>query len=150
MCSTNNEGKFVIAERFIRTLKNKIYKYMTAISKNVYIDKLDDIVKEYNNKYHTSIKMKLVVVTDNTYINVKKEINDKDPKFKVGDYVRISKYKNTFAKGYTPNWSEEIFVINRIKIQYHGHMLLMILMLKKLLVLSMKKHYRAQINKNLG
>ena len=150
MYSTNNEGKSVIAERFIRTLKNKIYKYMTAISKNVYIDKLDDIVKEYNNKYHTSIKMKLVVVTDNTYINVKKEINDKDPKFKVGDYVRISKYKNTFAKGYTPNWSEEIFVINRIKIQYHGHMLLMILMLKKLLVLFMKKHYRAQINKNLG
>ena len=123
---------------------------MTAISKNVYIDKLDDIVKEYNNKYHTSIKMKLVVVKDNTYIDVKKEINDKDPKFKVGDYVRISKYKNTFAKGYTPNWSEEIFVINRIKIQYHGHMLLMILMLKKLLVLFMKKHYRAQINKNLG
>ena len=123
---------------------------MTAILKNVYIDKLDDIVKEYNNKYHTSIKMKLVVVKDNTYIDVKKEINDKDPKFKVGDYVRISKYKNTFAKGYTPNWSEEIFVINRIKIQYHGHMLLMILMLKKLLVLFMKKHYRAQINKNLG
>ena len=150
MYSTNNVEKSVIAERFIRTLKNKIYKYMTAISKNVYIDKLDDIVKEYNNKYHTSIKMKLVVVTDNTYINVKKEINDKDPKFKVGDYVRISKYKNTFAKGYTPNWSEEIFVINRIKIQYHGHMLLMILMLKKLLVLFMKKHYRAQINKNLG
>ena len=150
MYSTNNEEKSVIAERFIRTLKNKIYKYMAAISKNVYIDKLDDIVKEYNNKYHTSIKMKLVVVTDNKYINVKKEINDKDPKFKVGDYVRISKYKNTFAKGYTPNWSEEIFVINRIKIQYHGHMLLMILMLKKLLVLFMKKHYRAQINKNLG
>ena len=150
MYSTNNVEKSVIAERFIRTLKNKIYKYMTAISKNVYMDKLDDIVKEYNNKYHTSIKMKLVVVTDNTYINVKKEINDKDPKFKVGDYVRISKYKNTFAKGYTPNWSEEIFVINRIKIQYHGHMLLMILMLKKLLVLFMKKHYRAQINKNLG
>ena len=150
MYSTNNEEKSVIAERFIRTLKNKIYKYMTAISKNVYIDKLDDIVKEYNNKYHTSIKMKLVVVTDNTYINAKKEINDKDPKFKVGDYVRISKYKNTFAKGYTPNWSEEIFLINRIKIQYHGHMLLMILMLKKLFVLFMKKHYRAQINKNLG
>ena len=74
---------------------------MTAILKNVYIDKLDDIVKEYNNKYHTSIKMKLVVVKDNTYIDVKKEINDKDPKFKVGDYVRISKYKNTFAKGLT-------------------------------------------------
>ena len=69
MYSTNNEGKSVIAERFIITLKNKIYKYMTAISKNVYIDKLDDILKEYNNKYHTSIKMKPVDVTDNTYID---------------------------------------------------------------------------------
>ena len=123
---------------------------MTSISKNVYIDKLDDIVDEYNNTYHKTIKMKPIDVKDNTYIDFEKEVNDKDPKFKVGDYVRISKYKNTFAKGYTPNWSEEIFVINRIKIQYHGHMLLMILMLKKLLVLFMKKHYRAQINKNLG
>ena len=69
MYSTNNEGKSVIAERFIRTLKNKIYKYMTSISKNVYIDKLDNIVKRYNNTYHTSIKMKPVDVTDNIYID---------------------------------------------------------------------------------
>ena len=115
MYSTNIEGKSVIAERFIRSLKNKIYKYMTAISKNVYIDKLDDIVKEYNNKYHTSIKIKPVDVKDNTYIEVKKEIDNKDPKFKVGDHVRISKYKNIFAKGYMPNWSEDIFVISKIK-----------------------------------
>ena len=115
MYSTNNEGKFVIAERFITKLKNEIYKYMTSISKNIYIDKIDDIVKEYDNKYQTSIKMKLVDVMDNTYINFKKEINDKNPTFKVGDYVRISKYKNIFAKGYMPNWSEEIFVINKIK-----------------------------------
>ena len=115
MYSTNNEGKSVIAERFIRTLKNKIYKYMTSISKNMYIDKLDDIVKEYNNTYHTSIKMKPVDVKDNTYIDFKKEVNDKDPKFKVGDHVRISKYKNIFAKGYMPNWSEEIFVTKKIK-----------------------------------
>ena len=87
MYSTNNEGKFVIAERFITKLKNEIYKYMTSISKNIYIDKIDDIVKEYNNKYQTSIKMKLVDVMDNTYINFKKEINDKNPTFKVGDYV---------------------------------------------------------------
>ena len=98
MHSTNNEGKSVIAERFIRTLNNKIYKYMTAISKNVYIDKLDYIVKEYNSKYHTSIKMKTVDVKDNTYINFEKEVNDQDPKFKVGDHVRISKYRNIFAK----------------------------------------------------
>ena len=115
MYSTNNEGKSVIAERFIRTLKNKIYKYMTSLSKNVYVDKLDDIVKEYNNTYHTSIKMKPVDVKDNTYIDFKKEINNKEPKFKVGDHVRISKYKNIFAKGYMPNWSEEIFTIKKIK-----------------------------------
>ena len=105
MYSTNNEGKSVVAERFIRTLENKIYKYMTSISKNVYIDKLDDIVKKYNNTYHTSIKIKPVDVKDNTYISFKKEVNDKNPKFKVGDHVRISKYKNIFAEGYMPNWS---------------------------------------------
>ena len=115
MYSTNNEGKSLIVERFIRTLKNKIYKCMTSISKNVYIDKLDDIVRKYNNTYHTSIKMKPVDVKDNTYIDFKKEVNDKDPKFKVGDHVRISKYKNIFAKGYMPNWSEETFVIKKIK-----------------------------------
>ena len=81
----------------------------------MYIDKLDDIVKEYNNKYHTSIKMKPADVKDNTYINVKKETNDKNPRFKVGDHVRISKYKNIFAEEYMPNWSEEIFVIKKIK-----------------------------------
>ena len=115
MYSTHNEGKYVIAKRFIRTLKSKIYKYMTSISKNVYIDKLDDIVDEYNNTYHTTIKMKPIDVKDNTYINTSKEINNKDPKFKVGDHVRISKYKNIFANGYMPNWSEEVFVIKKVK-----------------------------------
>ena len=88
---------------------------MTSISKNVYINKLDDIVNEYNNKYHTTIKMKPIDVKDNTYINTDKEINYKYPKFKVGDRVRISKYKNIFAKGFTPNWSEEVFVIKNVK-----------------------------------
>ena len=88
---------------------------MTAISENVYIDKLDDIVKKYNNIYHTSIKMKPVNIKDNTYIDFKKEINDKDSKFKIGDNVRISKCKNIFAKGYILSWSEEIFVIKKIK-----------------------------------
>ena len=115
MYSTHNEGKSVVAERFIRTLKSKIYKYMTAVSKNMYIDKLDDIVNEYNNTYHTTIKMKPIDVEDNTFINTNKEINNKDPKFKVGDRVRISKYKNIFAKGYSPNWSEELFVIKKVK-----------------------------------
>ena len=116
MYSTHNEGKSVVAERFIKTLKSKTYKYMTSVSKNVYIDKLDDIVDKYNNTYHTTIKMKPIDVKDNTYINTSKEINNnKDPKFKVGDHVRISKYKNIFAKGYMPYWSEEVFVIKKIK-----------------------------------
>ena len=88
---------------------------MTSSSKNVYIDRLDDIVKEYNNTYHKSIKMKPVIVKDNTYIDFKKVVNDKNPKFKVGDHVRLSKYKNIFTKGYLPNWSEEIFIIKKIK-----------------------------------
>ena len=115
MYSTHNEGKIGVAERFIRTIKNKIYKYMTSISKNVYIDKSDDIVNEYNNTYNRKIKMKPIDTKDNTYINIGKEVNDKDPKFEVVDHVRISKYKNIFGKGYTPNWSEEIFVIKEIK-----------------------------------
>ena len=86
MYSTHNEGKSVVAERFIKTLKSKIYKYITSISKNVYIDKLDNMVDEYNNTYHTTIKMKPIDVKDNTYINASKEINNKDPKFKVGDH----------------------------------------------------------------
>ena len=81
MYSIHNEGKSVAAERFIRTLKTKIYKYMTSVSKNVYIDKLDDIVNEYNNTYHRTIKMKPVDVKDNTYIDFKKEVNDRDLKF---------------------------------------------------------------------
>ena len=115
MYSTHNEGKSVVAERFIRTIKNKIYKHMTSIPKNVYIDKLDDIVNEYNNTKHRTTKMKPIDVKDNTYIDFGKEVNDNDPKFKVGDHVRISKKENIFAKGYTPNWSEEVFFIKKIK-----------------------------------
>ena len=84
--------------------------------------------------------MKPVDVKNNTYIDFSKEVNDNDPKFKVGDHVRISKYKNIFAKGYTPNWSEEVFVIKKNKIQFHGHLSLMILMVKKLLEHFMKKN----------
>ena len=111
MYSTNNEGKSVAAERFIRNLKTKIYKYMTSISKNVYIDKFDNIVSEYNNTYHRAIKMKLVDVKDNAYIDFSKQVNDKDSKFNIGDHVRNSKYKNIFATGYTPNWSEQVLII---------------------------------------
>ena len=115
MYSTPKEEKSVVAERFIRTLKSKIYKYMTSVSKNVYIDKLDNKVNEYNNTNHRTIKMKPIDVKDNTYINIDKEVNDKKPKFKIGDHVRISKYKNIFAKGYNSNWSEKTFVIKKIK-----------------------------------
>ena len=113
--STYNEGKSVVTERFIRTLKNKIYKHTTAIAKNVYFDVLDDIVDKYNNTYHSSIKMKPIDVKSDSFAEYNEESNEKDPKFKVGDHVRISKFKNVFAKGYTPYWSEEIFIIKKIK-----------------------------------
>ena len=88
---------------------------MILISKNVCIDKLDDIVNKYNNTYHRTIKMKPVDVKLSTYIDSNKEINDKDPKFKIGDIVRISKYKIIFTKGCVPNWSEEVFLIKKVK-----------------------------------
>ena len=91
------------------------YKYMTSISKHVYIDKLNDIVHKYNNTYHRTIKMKPVDVKSNTYIESSKEINNKDPKFEIGDTVRILDYKNIFVKCYTPNWYEEVFVIKKVK-----------------------------------
>ena len=142
MYSIHNGGKSMVAERFIRTLKNKIYKYMTSVYKNVYINKSIN-----NNTYHRTIKMKPIDIEDNTYIDFKKEINDRNGK--VSDHVRISKYKNIFAKRYTSNWSKEVFVIRKLKIQFHEHMLLMILMVKKLLEYFMKKNYRTLIKKNL-
>ena len=98
MYSTHNEGKSVVAERFIKTLKNEIYKHMTYIGKNVYFNVLDDIVDQYNNSCHSSIKMKPKDVTNDSFVEYVEESNKKDPKFKVGDHVRISKYKNIFLK----------------------------------------------------
>ena len=115
MYSTYNEGRSVVAERFIRTLKNKIFKHMNTISKNVYIDMLNDIVNKYNNTVHKTIKIKPIDVTNDSYAEYNEDANKKDPKFKVNDHVRISKYKNVFAKGYVPNWSEEVFIVNEIK-----------------------------------
>ena len=88
---------------------------MTAVSKNVYFDGLHDMVNKYNSTVHRTIKMKPIDVTDNSYVEYNEDFNKKDPKFKVGDHVRNSKYKNIFAKGYTPNWSEEVFVVSKIK-----------------------------------
>ena len=113
MYSTYNEGKSVVVERFIRTLKNKLYKHMMATGKNIYYDVLDNIVNEYNNTKHNTIKMKPIDVGDNKRVYID-EHNERDSRFKVGDRVRISKFKNIFAKGYTPDWSREIFIVNKI------------------------------------
>ena len=113
MYSTYNEGKSVVAERFIRALKNKLYKHMTATGKNVYYV-LDDIVNEYNNTKHNTIKMKPKDVGNNNKRVYIDENNKKRSRFKVGDRVRISQFKNIFAKGYSPNWSREIFIVNKI------------------------------------
>ena len=115
MYSTYNKGKSVVAERFITTLRNKIFKQMTAASKNVYFDMLDDIVKKYNNIYHRTIKMKTNDDTSDSYAKYNEDSIEKDLEFKVSDHVRILKYKNIFAKGYTPNWSVGIFLISKIK-----------------------------------
>ena len=113
MHSTYNEGKSVVAETFIRTLKNKLYKHMTATGKKVYYDVLDDVVNKYNNTEHSTIKMKPIDAKNNKRVYID-EHNEKDSRFKVGDRVRISKFKNIFGKGYTPNWSKEIFIIDKI------------------------------------
>ena len=107
---------------------------MTAVSKNVYIDKLDDIVNEYNNTYHRKIKMKPIEFKDNNYI----------------DYIKKANHKDISAKEYTSNWSEEVFVIKEVKILFYGHMLLVISMFKKLLEHFMKKNYKKQIKKDFG
>ena len=114
MYSTYNEGKSVVAERFIRTLKNKLYRHMAATGKSVYYDVLDDVVSKYNNTKHSTIKMKPIDVGNNNKRVYIDEHNEKRSRFKVGDRVRISKFKNIFAKGYTPNWSKEIFIVDKI------------------------------------
>ena len=113
MHSTYNEGKSVVAERFIRTLKSKLYKHMTVIGKNVYYDVLDDVVNKYNNTKHSTIKMKPIDVGNNKRVYID-EHNKKRSIFKVGDRVRISKFKIIFAKGNTPNRSSEIFIVDKV------------------------------------
>ena len=98
MYSTYNEGKSAVAERFIRMLKNKVFKHMKAIFKNVYFDVLDNIVGKFNKTVHRTIEIKRIDVTDDTYAEYNEDFNKKDPKIKVGDHVRISKYKNICSK----------------------------------------------------
>ena len=119
MYSTYNEGKSVFAERFIRTLKTK---HMTAVPKNVYFDVLDDIVDKYNNTFHRTIKMKPIDAKSVCYPEYNVESNEKDPKFKAGDHVRISKYKDILARLV---W-KSFFFLAKLKIQYHGLILLII------------------------
>ena len=108
MYSIYNKGKSVVAERFIRTLKNKIFKHLTVVSKNLYFDVLDDIVNIYNNAVHKTIKMKPIDVTSDFYAEFNEDSNEKDPKFRVVDHVRISKYKNIFGQ-------KKFFFISKIK-----------------------------------
>ena len=115
LCSTYNEGKSVVAEKFIRTLKRKIYKHMAAVSKNVYFDVFDYIVDIYNNTYHTTLRIPSIDVEYGSYAECSVHFNAKDAKFKIGYHVRISKYKNNFAKWYALNWSGEILVISKVK-----------------------------------
>ena len=121
--STVNEEKSSVVERWIRTMKEKMWKYFSANSTNVCIDVLPNLVKKYNNARHSSIKMMLVYASKkenklrvwrNLYPD-HLEIKDIKPKFTVGDKVRISKKKKTFEKGYTTRWKEEIFTITEVK-----------------------------------
>ena len=122
--STDNEGKSLVAERFIRTLKNKIYKHMTSISDNIYIDKLDDIVNKYNNAYPSTIRMKLFDVKSNTYIDSSKKLMMKILNLKLMILLEHQNIKNIFAKDYVPNWSKEILSLKKLKTLCHGHTLL--------------------------
>ena len=115
MDSTHDPGKSVVAERFVKTLRNKICKYMTSLSKNVYIDKLDDTVTKHNNINHRTTKMKPADLKSSTYIDFRKENKKESPKFAISHHVRTSKYKSMFAKGYVPNWSQQIFPIKIVK-----------------------------------
>ena len=123
MFSTFNEG---FAERFIRTLKNKIFKHMTAVSKNVYFDVLDVAVNKYNNTVHRAIKMKPVEVTSDSYAEYNEDSNETEPRFKVGDRVGISKYKNILLKD-TPKIGQKWFLLLvKSKTQFPGLMSLVI------------------------
>ena len=119
------------------------------MSKNVYFDVLDNIADRYNNTYHRTIKMKPIDVKSDFYAEYSFDPNDKKPKYKVGYDVRISKYKNSFAKGYVANWSEEVFSSAKEKIQFHGHKLLLTLMVKKIVGTFYGKELQKANQKNL-
>ena len=127
-----------------------MYKCMTLISKNLSIDKVADTTNKYNNAYHSKIKMNSVDVESSTHIDFVVEKNGENPKLEVGDHVRISKYKNIFAKGYVQNWSEEVFMIKKVKNKVGGYMLLAILTGEEIVVTFYEKELQKHIKKNLG
>ena len=124
MYSTYNEGKSVAAERFIRTLKNKIFKHMTAVSKNVYFDVLDDIVNKYNNTVHKTIKMKPIDVAPDSYAEYYEDSNEKDRKFEAGDRVKISIWKNILLKDILQIGQEKFLLLPKLRKHFRGLMLL--------------------------
>ena len=119
MYSTHNEGKYVAAERLIRRLKTKMCKYMTSVSKNVYLEKLDVIANKDNNTYLSTIKTKPSNAKSTARIDFNKENNKENPNFKVGDHVRVSKNKNNFAEGYVPNCSNSKRPLKYLSLNSH-------------------------------
>ena len=149
MYSIHNEGKPVVAERFIKTLKTKIYKYMTSVSKNVYIDELDDTVDEYNNTYHRTLNIKPADIKDNKYIDFKKNVMTEILNVKLVIMYEFLNTKIFLLQDTHQIGLKKFLLLVKLKIQFHGHMLLMISMVKKLLEHFMKKNYKRLINKNL-
>ena len=148
MYSTYNEGKSAVAKRFISTLKNKIFKHMTAVSKNLYFDVLDDIVNKHNNGVHRSIKMKPIDVTSGSYAEYNEDSNVTKPKFKVGVHVRISKYKKFLIKATLKISQKKFLLLVELKIQFCGLLLLVTWMVNQLLEVFMKKNSKKLVKKN--
>ena len=126
MYSTYNEGKSVVSEKFIRTLKNKFFKHMTAVLKTVYFNVLDDIVNKYSNAVHRTIKMKPIDVTTDSYAEYNKDSKGKDRKFKVGDHLRISNIKTFLLKDILQIGQKKFLLLIKLKMQFHGLTLLVI------------------------
>ena len=124
MHSTYNEGKSVVAERFIRTLKNKILKHMAAVSKNAGIDVLNGIVNKYNNTYHRTTKIKPIDSTSDSNDKNNEDSDEKDPKFKVGDRVEYQNTKQILLKGTLKFGRQKFLLLVKLKIQFYGLMLL--------------------------
>ena len=149
MYSTHNKGKCAIAERFIRTLKNKIHKYITSVSKNVYIDTLDDIVNKYNDTYHNTIKMKPLMSNQTHIFTLVKKLIIKIFNLKLGILLEYQNIKIFLQEVTLHIGLKKILLLKKLKILYRGHMLLMILTRKKFLELFTRKNCKKQIKKSL-